>query len=211
MLSAASGCELSTTTRVKTVQKMLKEVLPVLSSCYLSFKTCGHMYSSCVRSTMLHARATWPLTKPNLQCLQQNDRAVIRQTCNVKSRDIVTIRSNELLARLGIDLILKKRRLCWYGHVECSNGAVKPACDKQVDGKHGPGRPKITWKQLTAIYLEGGPLMWILPLYLQVNKISVEDDHHHDDDDHDDDDDNDGMWHAYTAAATNVINMVTCT
>ena len=47
-----------------------------------------------------------------------------------------TIRSTELLARLGIedlDLILKERRLCWYGHVECSNGAVKTAFDVQVD------------------------------------------------------------------------------
>ena len=26
---------------------------------------------------------------------------------------------------------------------------VKTAFDIQVDGKHGPGRPKITWKQLT--------------------------------------------------------------
>ena len=52
--------------------------------------------------------------------------------------------------RLGIedlDLILKKRRLRWYGHVERSNGAVK-ACDIQIDGKRGPGRPKMTWKQL---------------------------------------------------------------
>ena len=34
-------------------------------------------------------------------------------------------------------------------NVECSNGAVKTAFDIQVDGKHGPGRPKMTWKQLT--------------------------------------------------------------
>ena len=33
--------------------------------------------------------------------------------------------------------------------VECSNGAVKTAFDLQVDGKHWPGRPKMTWKQLT--------------------------------------------------------------
>ena len=33
--------------------------------------------------------------------------------------------------------------------MECSNGAIKTACDIQVDGKHGPGRPKMTWKQLT--------------------------------------------------------------
>ena len=53
--------------------------------------------------------------------------------------------------RLGsedLDLILKERRLRWYGHVERSNGAVKTAFDIQVDRKRGPGRPKMTWKQL---------------------------------------------------------------
>ena len=33
--------------------------------------------------------------------------------------------------------------------MERSNGAVKTAIDIQVNGKHGPGRPKMTWKQLT--------------------------------------------------------------
>ena len=32
--------------------------------------------------------------------------------------------------------------------VERSNCAVKTAFDIQVNGKHGPGRPKMTWKQL---------------------------------------------------------------
>ena len=69
MLSAAGGCELSTTTRVKTAWKKFKDLLPVLSSRHLSFKTRGRVYSYCVRSAMLHARETWPLTKPNLQHL----------------------------------------------------------------------------------------------------------------------------------------------
>ena len=56
MLSAAGGCELSTTTRVKTAWKKFKDLLPVLSSRHLSFKTRGLVYSSCVRSAMLHAR-----------------------------------------------------------------------------------------------------------------------------------------------------------
>ena len=63
---------------------------------------------------MLHASETWPLTKPNLRRLQQNDKAMIRQICNVKPKDIVITRSNELLPRLGIedlDLVLKERRL----------------------------------------------------------------------------------------------------
>ena len=33
--------------------------------------------------------------------------------------------------------------------MESSKGAVKTACDILVDGKCGPGRPKMTWKQLT--------------------------------------------------------------
>ena len=200
MLSAAGGCELSTTTRVKFAWKKL---LPVLSSCHLSFKTRGHVYSSCVQSAMIHASETWPLTKPNLQRLQWNDRAMIWQICNVRQQDVITTRSNELLARLGIenlDLILKERRLRWYGHVECSNGAVKTAFNIQAEGKCGPGRPKMTRKQLTErdcrewklsainpydrnmwrfgvrsamrAASEGGPLMWMLPLYLYVNQKS---------------------------------------
>ena len=68
---------------------------------------------------------------------------MIRQICNLKPQDTATIRSIELFARLGIedlDLILKERRLRWYGHVECSNSAVKTAIDIQVNGKCGPGR-----------------------------------------------------------------------
>ena len=65
MLSAAGGCELST---MKTAWKKFKELLPVLSSQNLYFKTCTAL---CVRSTMLHASETWPLTKPDLQRLQQ--------------------------------------------------------------------------------------------------------------------------------------------
>ena len=152
MLSAAGGCELSTTTRVKTAWKKFKELIPVLSSRYLSLKTPDRVYSSCVRSAMLHASESRPLTKPCLQRLQRNDRAMIRQICNVKPQDTATIRSTELLARLGIDdldLILKERRLRWYGHVERSNSAAKTAFDIQLNGKRGPGRPKMTWKQLT--------------------------------------------------------------
>ena len=152
MLSAAGGCELSTTTHVKTAWKKFKELLPVFSSCHLSFKTHGRVYSSCVRSAMFHASETWPLTKPNLQFLQRNVRAMIRQIYNVRLQDVVTTRFNELLAQLGIedlDLILKERRLRWYGHVERSNGAVKTAFHIQVEGKRGPGKTKMTWKLLT--------------------------------------------------------------
>ena len=151
MLSAAGGCNLATSTRVKTGWKKFKELLPVLSSRHLSYKTRGRVYSTCVRSAMLHASETWPLTKPNLQRLQRNDRAMIRQICNVKPEDAATVRSNELLAKLGLEdlnLILREKRLRWFGHVERSSSAIKCASDIEVEGKRGPGRPKMSWKEL---------------------------------------------------------------
>ena len=57
-----------------------------------------------------------------------------------------------LLARLGIedlDLILNERRLCWYGHVERTMVQSRQPYDIQADGKRGPGKPKMTWMQLT--------------------------------------------------------------
>ena len=81
MLSAGGGCEMAVTTHLKTAWKKFRELLPVLTSRHLSYKTRGHVYSSCVRSAMLHSSEPWPLTKTNLQRLQRNDRAMIRQIC----------------------------------------------------------------------------------------------------------------------------------
>ena len=48
---------------------------------------------------------------------------------------------------------MRERRLRWFGHVERSSGAVRTACDMQIDGRGGggggAGRPKLTWKKLT--------------------------------------------------------------
>ena len=100
MLSAGGGCEITITTCVKTAWKKFRELLPVLTSRHLSYKTRCHVYSSCVWSAMLRASETWPLTKTNLQPLQCNDRAMIRQICSIKPEDVAMVRSSELLAKL---------------------------------------------------------------------------------------------------------------
>ena len=52
------------------------------------------------------------------------------------------VRSSELLAKLQLEdlnLILRERRLRWFGHVERSSGAIRTAYDIQIDGKQGGG------------------------------------------------------------------------
>ena len=92
---------------------------------------------------MLHASETWPLTKTNLQ---RNDMAMIRQIFQA------TVRSSELLAKLqleDLDLILRERRLRWFGHVQGSSGAVRTECDIQIEGRGGVGGAELTRKELT--------------------------------------------------------------
>ena len=141
MLCAGQGCELTVTTCVKTAWKKFRDLLSVLTSCHLSYKTCDHAYSSCIRSAMLHASETWPLTKRNLQ---HNDRAMIREICSIKPEDVATVWSSGLLAKLELEdlvLILRERRLHWFGHVEHASGSVRTACDIQDDEMRGQGGP----------------------------------------------------------------------
>ena len=46
-------------------------------------------------------------------------------------------------------LVLSDFSLRYIWHVERSRHAVRTACDKQIDGRRGAGRPKLTWKKLT--------------------------------------------------------------
>ena len=113
MLSAGGGCKITVTTCVKTAWKKFRELLPVLTSRHLSYKTRGHVYSSCVQRAILHASETWTLTKTNLQRLQRNDRAMVRQSCSIKPEDVTMVRSSQLVAKLELEdlyLILREGR-----------------------------------------------------------------------------------------------------
>ena len=78
------------------------------------------LYSSCVRSSMLHVSETWPVRKENEieMALQRAEIRIVRWMCGVKLKDRVS--NKELRERLGImdiTLLLQQNRLRWYGHV----------------------------------------------------------------------------------------------
>ena len=63
---------------------------------------------------------------------------MIRQICSIKPEDVAMVRSSELLASLELEdlnLILRERRLRWFGHVERSSGAVRTAFDIHIKGR----------------------------------------------------------------------------
>ena len=57
---------------------------------------------------------------------------------------------DELHAKLGIcdlAILVRERRLRWFGHVMRSNGEINRVRSKPVPGRKGPGRPKKTWDE----------------------------------------------------------------
>ena len=106
------------------------------------------LVSSNVRSSMLHGTETWPMTSAALHRLCRNDRAMIRWICGVKPSDDPSM--DELHAKLGIcdlAILVRERRLRWFGHVMRSNGEINRVRSRPVPGRKGPGRPKKTWEE----------------------------------------------------------------
>ena len=99
MLSAGGGCELAAITRCKCAWGKFRQLLPLLTNRHLPLLTRGKVYSSCVRSVMLHAAETWAMKVDTLNRLRRNNRAMIRWICNVRAKDEVS--SDSLLTKLG--------------------------------------------------------------------------------------------------------------
>ena len=149
MLSAGGGCELAAITRCKCAWGKFRQLLPLLTNRHLPLLTRGKVYSSCVRSVMLHAAETWAMKVDTLNRLQRNDRAMIRWICNVRAKDEVS--SDSLLTKLGIqdlDVVLRTSRMRWFGHVERSTGWIAEVRKLNVVAQKRSGRPRKSWDEV---------------------------------------------------------------
>ena len=122
------------------------------------------LYSSCVRSSMLHGSETWPVRKENEVALQRAEMRMVRWMCGVKLQDRVP--SKELRGRLELEdiiSVLQRNRLRWYGDVlrKEDNDWVKKCMEYEVEGtsRHSGLRNGPTYVAL-ALWLNGPPCKW---------------------------------------------------
>ena len=148
MLSAGGGCMAAATARCRCAWGKFRENFPLLTSKPVPFDLRGRLFSSNVRSSMLHGTETWPMTSAALDRLCRNDRAMIRWICGVKPSDDPSM--DELHAKLRIcdlAILVRERRLRWFGHVMRSNGEINRVRFRPVPERKGPGRAKKTWEE----------------------------------------------------------------
>ena len=118
MLSVDGDADAAVDARIRIGWNKFRQLVPLLTSKDVSLIMRGRLYSSCVRSSMLHGSETWPVRKENVVALQRAEMRMVRWMYGVKLKD--RLPSKELRERLGVDdiaLILQQNRLRWYGHL----------------------------------------------------------------------------------------------
>jgi len=93
MLSVDGDADTSVEARIRIGWNKFRQLVPLLTNRDISLIRRGRLYSSCVRSSMLHGSETWLVTKENEVTLQQAEMRMVRWMCNVKVKDRVPSKS----------------------------------------------------------------------------------------------------------------------
>ena len=70
MLSVDGDADAAVEARIRIGWNKFRQLVPLLTNKDVSLTMRGRLYSSCVRSSMLHGRETWPVRKENVVALQ---------------------------------------------------------------------------------------------------------------------------------------------
>jgi len=101
MLSVDGDDDAAVEARIRICWNKFRQLVPLLTNQDISSTMRGRLYSSCVRSSMLHGSETWPVRKENVVALQRAEMRMVRWMCGIKLKD--RFPSKELRERVGID------------------------------------------------------------------------------------------------------------
>jgi len=87
MLSVDGDADAAVEARIRIDLNKFRQLVPLLTNKDISLIMRGRLYSSCVRSSMLHASEIWPVRKENVAALQRAEMRMVRWMCGVKVKD----------------------------------------------------------------------------------------------------------------------------
>jgi len=92
MLSVDGDTDVAVKGRIRTGWNKFRQLAPLLTTIKISMIMRGRLYSSCVRSSMLHGSETWPVRKETEVTLQRAEMRMVRWMCDIKVKDTVPSR-----------------------------------------------------------------------------------------------------------------------
>ena len=84
MLSVDGDADTAVEARIRIGWNKFRQLVPLLTNKDVSLIMRGRLYSSCVRSSMLHGSETWPVTKVNVVTHQRAEMRMVRSMCGIK-------------------------------------------------------------------------------------------------------------------------------
>jgi len=87
MLSVDGDADAAVETRIQMGWNKFRPLIPLLTNKDVSLIMRERLYSSCVRSSMLYGRETWPIRKENEVALQRAEIRIVRWMCGIKLQD----------------------------------------------------------------------------------------------------------------------------
>jgi len=87
MLSVDGDADAAVEARIRIGWNKFRQLVPLLTNKDVSLNMRARLYSSCVRSSMLHGSETWPVWKENVVALQRAEIRMVRCMCGVKLKD----------------------------------------------------------------------------------------------------------------------------
>ena len=87
MLSVDGDADAAVEARIRIGWNYFRQLVPVLTNKNVSLIMRERLYSSCVRSSMLHGSETWPVRKENVVALQRAEMRMVSVMCGVKLKD----------------------------------------------------------------------------------------------------------------------------
>ena len=91
-------------TRIRIGWNKFRQLVPLLTNKDISLIVRVRLYSSCVRSSMLHGSEIWPIRKKNEVAFQRAEIKMVRWMCGMKLQDRVP--NKGLRDRLRLDLFV---------------------------------------------------------------------------------------------------------
>ena len=87
MLSVDGDADVAVETRIRIGCNKFRQLVPLLTSKDISLIVRGRLYSSCVRSSMLHGSESLPVRKENEVALKQAEMRMVSWMCGMKLQD----------------------------------------------------------------------------------------------------------------------------
>jgi len=88
MLSVDGDADAAVEARIRIGWNKFRKLVPrMLTNKDVSLIMRGRLYSSCVRSSMLHGSETWPVRKENVVALRRAEMRMVRWMCGIKLKD----------------------------------------------------------------------------------------------------------------------------